>query len=265
MAEYALDLSEQEVERFRTMAARARVEEAQAWETAGIVTGAAVADVGCGPGAALLEMADVVGPHGSVVGVDADPAAVAVARRLVDQAGVTWARVDEGQADGTGLAPGSVDVAVLRHVLAHNGGREQAIVRHLAGLVRPAGCVYLVDVDMTAWRLLGAEPDAVDIMERYVLFHRARGNDTQIGLRLGALLRQAGLEVVEHRGTCAVLPVPVGLRPPPWVARHAMVREGVATQEDVARWQVALERLDAAVERPTMFLSQFTATGRRPG
>lgn len=60
------------------------------------------------------------------------------------------ADVRRGQATDTGLGADSFDVAVLRHVLAHNGGTEQAIVDHLAALVRPGGAVYLVDVDLTA-------------------------------------------------------------------------------------------------------------------
>ena len=145
-----------------------------------------------------------------------------------------------------------------------SGGREHAIVRHLAELVRPQGCVYLVDVEMTAMRTLGASPDVLDLMDRYVQFHQQRGNDPQIGLRLGELLRSAGLTVLDHTGTFSVISPPPGLRPPSWAARDAMVAAGVATPDDVARWQRALERLDAQQERPTMFLPHFTATGRRP-
>lgn len=137
MSGYALAPSDQEVERYQMMAARARVDEAEAWQRAGITAGASVADVGCGPGVALVAMAEVVGPTGQVVGVDADPAAVGTAQQLIEQTGLSWARVVEGRADDSGLAAGSFDVAVMRHVLAHNGGSEQAIVRHLAELVRP--------------------------------------------------------------------------------------------------------------------------------
>ena len=58
MSGYALVLSDQEVERYQMMAARARVDEAEARQQAGISDGAGVADVGCGPGAALVAMAE---------------------------------------------------------------------------------------------------------------------------------------------------------------------------------------------------------------
>ena len=264
MSDYALVLSDEEVARYRMMAALARADEADAWQSAGIVTGASVADVGCGPGATLLEMAEVVGPTGSVVGVDAEPQAVATARALIARSGVGNATAVTGAADSTGLAEGGFDVAVMRHVLAHNGGREEAIVAHLARLVRPGGCVYLVDTDMTAMRTRGTGADLLDMTERYIEFHRSRGNDPQIGLRLGELLDSAGLDVLDHRGWYTVMPAPQGMRPPPWAAREAMVAAGLATQRDVDRWQRALEALDTQEKRPVWFAPFFTAVGRRP-
>jgi ubiquinone/menaquinone biosynthesis C-methylase UbiE len=264
MSDYSLVLSDEEVTRYRWMAAQARADEADAWQAAGIVPGAHVADVGCGPGVTLLEMADVVGPTGSVVGVDADSEAVDTARALIARSGVDNATVGTGAADSTGLAAGSFDVVVMRHVLAHNGGREEAIVSHLAELVRPGGCVYLVDVDMTAMRMRGAGNDAMELAGRYIEFHLSLGNDPQIGLRLGELLSAAGLTVLDHRGWYTVMSAPPGLRPPAWAARDAMVAEGMATPEDVARWQRALEELDAQEKRPVLFAPFFAAAGRRP-
>ena len=69
---YALRLSDDELGRYRMMAARARDEEGDMWALAGLVPGARVADIGCGPGALLVTLAEVVGPTGHVVGVDAD-------------------------------------------------------------------------------------------------------------------------------------------------------------------------------------------------
>lgn len=264
MTDYALVLSEAELQRYRMMAERARVEEAGAWHEAGIVAGARVADVGCGPGAALVAMAGVVGAGGAVHGVDGDPGAVEIAHELIAQCGLSNATASVGAADDTGLDRGAWDVVVMRHVLAHNGGREQAIVQHLASLVRPGGCVYLVDVEMTAVRMLNAEPDAVDLQQRYIEFHQAKGNDPQVGLRLGMLLAGAGLEVVQHSGSYTVLSAPPGMRPPSWAARDAMVAAGQATEQDVQRWEAALARSDAAPERPLLFMPTFSATGRRP-
>src|SRR5919202_2769844 len=103
------------------------------------------------------------------------------------------------RAHATGLAPASVDTAVLRHVLAHNGGAEQRIVDHLATLVRPGGHVYLLDVDLTTGTIGDGTPEVAELHARYVQWHVRQGNDPRVGRRLAELGRAAGLEAVEHR------------------------------------------------------------------
>ena len=261
---YALRLDEGEVERYRMMAEQARAAEADLWELAGIGPGARVADVGCGPGAMLPALSGAVGSGGRVQAVDADPAAVAAARALADAAGLENVEVTEGRADRTGLEPGSLDVVMLRHVLAHNGGAEDAIVAHLATLARPGGCVYLADVDGTAVRILPEHADLADLAERYLAFRAARGDDNRAGLRLADRLVRAGLEVVDFRGRYAIGSPPPGVRPPPWAAREAMLAAGVVTEADVQRWDRAFREIEAAPVRPTVFSPLFTAVGRRP-
>lgn len=264
MADYALAVSAVVVQRYRGMAARAAEAEAHLWELAGIRPGAVVADVGCGPAAAAVEMARRVVPGGRVIGIERDQSALAAARAVLGASDDAPVVLRQGDATATGLEPGSVDVAVLRHVLAHNGGTEAAIVGHLAELVRPGGCVYLVDVDLTAIRTLHAPPEVDEITARYAEFHRRRGNDPVIGLRLADLLAAAGLEVLAFEGRYTIVTAQPGMRGPQWAARDSMVRDGLATQEDVARWGAAFEAMDAAPVRPVLFAPGFTAVGRRP-
>ena len=261
---YALQLDEAEVRRYRLMAEQARAAEADLWELAGIGPGARVADVGCGPGAMLPALSDAVGPGGRVEAVDADPAAVAAARSLVAAAGLANVSVAEGRADRTGLDPGSLDAVMLRHVLAHNGGAEDAICAHLAGLLRPGGCLYLVDADGTAIRTLPEHVDLTDLHERYLAFRAARGDDNRAGLRLADRVVRAGLELVEFRGRYVIRPLTAAIRGPSWAAREAMVAAGVATQEDVRRWDLAFQAVQSAPVPPTFFAPFFFAVGRRP-
>lgn len=264
MSDYALSLSDAELARYRQMAAAARRDEAAQWTAAGIVPGARVADVGCGPGAVLVVMAEVVGASGSVTGVDAEPKAVAAATAAIARAGLVNATAQQGLAADTGLDPSSYDAVVMRHVLAHNPRDEQRIVEHLATLVRPGGCVYLVDIEGTALRWRPVDEDLESLTAQYLAFHAARGADLQIGLRLGELLAGAGLDVVEYRGTYSIFQAPAGMRPPSWAARDAMVAEGAATADDIARWDAAFTRIDRSATRPTLFAPMFTAIGRRP-
>ena len=263
MPDYALTLSEAELGRYQWMAANARRIEAQFWAEAGIVEGAAVADVGCGPGAIATVTAQIVGPTGRVAAVDQDETAVETATALAAQLGLTNVTFQHGDATATGLEPESFDVVIMRHVLAHNGGREQAIVDHLASLLKPGGCVYLLDVEMTGIRTRPVAPDLDEIGSRYRAFHAGRGNDTSVGLRLGELVQAAGLELVVHRGWYEIGDLPPGFRPPAWAAREAMVAAGVADQADLDRWNAALEWRDAHPSRLTVFIPYLSAIGRR--
>ena len=264
MADYALAVSEEEVRRYRFMAERARVDEAELWRRAGIRPGAVVADVGCGPAAVSVVIADLVGPTGHVVAVERDESARAEAQQVITALGAHNVQLLEGIATDTGIPAGSVDVVMMRHVLAHNGPDEQLIVDHLATLVRPGGGVYLVDADATAFRIVGLDPDLDDLAECYLELHRRRGNDLQTGLRLGRMLGRAGLDVVLHEGRYTIAETLPGMRPPAWAARATMLAEGIASADDVRRWESAFARMDAASERPTLFAPTFTAFGTAP-
>jgi SAM-dependent methyltransferase len=266
---YALRLSDDELGRYRMMAARARAEEGDLWALAGIVPGARVADVGCGPGAMLVALAEAVGPTGRVVGVDADATAVAAARGALAAArlggtAVASGEVRQARAEATGLRLGSIDTAVLRHVLGHNGGAEQRIVDHLATLVRPGGHVYLLDLDLTVATLTSAPPEALELYARYARWHVRQGNDLRVGRRLQDLGRAAGLEVVGYHRWTVGGPMAPGMRGPAWAARDELVRDGLATAGDIARWGEAFASLDAASERPHFALGHCAVVGRRP-
>lgn len=264
MTDYGLKLSERELARYRFMAERALRTEGAAWAAAGIVEGATVADVGCGPGAVTCVLAGLVGPGGHVFAVDKDPAAVQAAVDAAERAGVTNVTVRVGDAYDTGLEPASVDVVMVRHVLAHNGGREDAIVGHAATLVRPGGAVHLADIDMSAFRFR-PRVDAIDeLSDRYAAWHAARGNDLSIGLRLDELLAGAGLEVTRYEGGYEIADAPPGVRSPAWAARAALVADGLADEADLARWGAAFEEIERTAAKRTLFASLFWATGRAP-
>ena len=264
MSEYPLRLSEGELARYRYMAEAALRTEGDMWQAAGVVEGARVADIGCGPGAVSAVLARLVGPAGHVWAVDRDGEALEAAAAATATAEGAVVTVTTGDAHDTGLAPGSVDTVMIRHVLAHNGGREQAIVDHAASLVRPGGCVYLADIDATAMRVRPPVPELEELDVRYGQWHAQRGNDLSVGLRLAELLGAAGLEVIDFQGRFQIIDPPPGMRGPSWAARDALVEAGLATSDDVARWQAAFDRVDRMTERPTLFVALFFATGRRP-
>ncbi|HET9050214.1 MAG TPA: class I SAM-dependent methyltransferase [Candidatus Dormibacteraeota bacterium] len=271
MTEYALRISDPEVRRYRMMAEVARTEESADWAQAGFVAGAIVADVGCGPAAVLAELAGIVGPGGSATGVERDPESADRAAELLAAAGHGDVRVLRAPAHATGIPAGSLDAVMLRHVLVHNAVDDEAtgvpaILRHLAGLVRPGGHVYVVDTDLTARRVVPAEPTLDERSERYHALLRGRGCEPQIGPRLAALLRAAGLEVVRQDARFVSLGAAqlAGTTPPDEAAGEAMVAAGLATPEEIERWTAQRHRHIAAHPDICFWVPFFRAVGRRP-
>jgi SAM-dependent methyltransferase len=261
---YALQLSDAELARYRQMAERALEMEADRWTSAGVVPGARIADVGCGPGAILAELATIAGPSGEAVGVEPDPIARDAARQYLDERGLGHVHVREGRGDATGLEPDAWDVVMMRHVLVHTGFTAPAIVEHLASLVRPGGHVYLIDVDLDGGRTTPHDDGMTEQLSAYTAFHRARGNDVRMGPRLPVLLQDAGLDVVDAAGWFVTLPAATIVSGGPWVAsQDAMIAEGFLDPNDVDRWADARQRF-AAIPGGMVWLPQFVAVGRRP-
>lgn len=266
MTDYALRMSSTELARYRTMAGFAAAAEATTWQEAGIVPGARVVDIGCGPGAVLVELARRIQPGGTITGVDQGEESLEVARHLIAEAGLDNAEVRRGDATATGLPEGEADVVNIRHVLAHNTPETcQAVLAHAFTLLRPGGHVYLVDSDGTAFRFeRDPDPDLVDLVDRYWEMLAGRGCETLAGPRLGAYAEDSGFEVVARTPRIDVVPLAPGMRPPAWAAREAMVAGGYASPDDVDRWEAAFQRSDAAGTTTVLFGPMYCVTARRP-
>ncbi len=261
---YTLKLSEPERMRYRMMAALAREQEAEAWQEAGIVVGAKVADVGCGPGAVLVEIAKIVGPEGIAVGIEPGQVARAAAREELDSLGLQDVEVRDGNGEVTGLEPGIWDCVMMRHVLTHTGSAAGRIVAHLATLLAPGGHLYLVDTDLDASRASPPDPEMIEQLERYAAFHRALGNDARLGSRLGSMMRDAGLEIVEAQGAYQVIPASLlATGGPLLAAQDAMVDAGILDPDEIEPWRAARERF-AAQRDAELWMAGFRAVGRKP-
>jgi cyclopropane fatty-acyl-phospholipid synthase-like methyltransferase len=84
---YAFESSRAEHARLFALARRNAPTVREMCAQAGLGAGARVIDVGCGPVGALLDLAEIVGPRGEVVGVDSSAGAVATAQETVANRG----------------------------------------------------------------------------------------------------------------------------------------------------------------------------------
>lgn len=102
-----------------------------------------VADVGAGPGYLTLPLARAV-PRGRVVAGDVRPDYLAVAARRAREAGLGNVETQVWPKERPGLAPRSIDVAVLCQVDAYLPDRARYLAE-LARALRPGGRIVVVN------------------------------------------------------------------------------------------------------------------------
>jgi SAM-dependent methyltransferase len=157
----------------------------------GLEPGASVVDLGCGQGDVTLAAAALVGPTGTVTGVDASARPLSVARRRAAQEGA--ARVSFEQADVTRWLPAEpVDAVVGRLLLMHLPDPVGLVVR-LREAVRPGGLIGFQDVVLGTRASQPALPLLTKFNTWLLETFRRLGRPVDMGLRLSAVFAAAGL------------------------------------------------------------------------
>lgn len=148
-------------------------------------------DIGCGPQGILDLLADRVGPDGHVVGLEALPEHVALARAFVDQHALTNVHIVEGDARRTGLSANSFDLAHARRMLV-NVPRPAEVVAEMVRLVRPGGWLACHEPDVIA--VCHPPHSAWDRLCEvfFDVFHQD-GADPHIGRSVAKMCHDAGL------------------------------------------------------------------------
>jgi ubiquinone/menaquinone biosynthesis C-methylase UbiE len=219
-----------------------------------------VLDVGCGPGFYVADILDVVGANGSVTGVDASAAMLAIAARKVgDRPNV---RLLEGEATKLPVADASVDRAISVQVFEYLSDVDAALAE-LMRVVRPGGRVVIWDID---WSTLAWHSSDAGRMARMVAAWDRHLADPVLPRTLLASLHRAGFTDARrqaHAFTAESMDSEAfgGYMP-------ALIREYLGNLDDVDQgeadaWLADLEALDASGAYSFAVL-QFCFSATRP-
>jgi ubiquinone/menaquinone biosynthesis C-methylase UbiE len=104
-----------------------------------------VLDVGSGAGMVTLVAAQMVGPTGSVTGVDMTPEMVATARGSVAELGLGNVTFVEGSAEHLPFDDASFDVVISNGVIDLIPDKD-AVFSEITRVLRPGGRIQLADV-----------------------------------------------------------------------------------------------------------------------
>lgn len=171
------------------------------WERGGLQPGMTAIDVGCGPGYAAADMAQIVGPTGHVFGVDESAIFL---KQLSDQvAARRLHNVDRILGDVQELenllpgAAGAIDFAYARWVMCFVAHPER-VVQGVAHLLKPGARFAIHDYfNYEAMTLAPRREPFTRAIRAIAESWRARGGDPDVMARLPGLLRANGFDV-EH-------------------------------------------------------------------
>jgi SAM-dependent methyltransferase len=267
--EFGRGIGQEELDRLEAQAAAIAPATRMIFAEAGIRPGMRVLDIGCGAGDVTFVAADLVGPDGSVVGVDRSPDALARARLRAEQRGLTQVQFVEG--DVHDPAPGGPFDAMVERLVLMWVPDPAEVLRRQATVLRPGGLVVPVEADMSPMRSVPEIP-LVTQVKSWLVEAFAKAGTSMIGPQLWAIVERAGLRpqgmigVQPHFGPgdeVALAFLVETMR----VAEPLIVGTGVATAEEIdmetfeQRVRDEAERNHPLVSAPFMLLSAWATTG----
>jgi len=164
----------------------------------GLAQGSAVFEAGCGTGAALREVLEVVGAGGRVAGNDPTRAFVASARLRAEKLGARNARYDTGDIRSIAAGDGEFDAAFCDKVLIH-AGPPRAALCEMVRVTRSGGHVGAIEW-LPFFAGSSTRPQALDTFN--AIFRKAC-YDYFVSLNLARHFHAAGLKDIRRNAFLA--------------------------------------------------------------
>ena len=115
---------------------------------AGIGFGMRILHIGCGAGDVAMLAAELVGPSGSVVGIDRNPQVLATARERAQTVDLRNVSFEEASPETLVNKGGAFDLVVGRYVLIHQPD-PVTLLRNTARLVKPGGSLAFHEIRLS--------------------------------------------------------------------------------------------------------------------
>lgn len=230
--DYVLGTHDEEIERLGLQHRVWRPKASDAWQRAGFSVGQTLLDIGCGPGYATLDLAEIVGPTGRVVGVDRSRRFLDHLESQLGMRGIGHVETVEADLDDAELAdrlPANVDGAWCRWVYAFVQ-KPQALLSRVAGALRPGGIVVIHEYfDYSTWQLIPPSPAQQLFVGKVMETWRATGGEVEIGTSIPHWLSELDFSIESVRPLIEI----VGPRDYFWEWPKAFVEVGVERMREL--------------------------------
>jgi len=214
--DYVLGTHDEEIERLRLQHAVWRPRALDAWRRAGFNSGQTLIDIGCGPGYAAADLAEI---GKRVIAVDRSRRFLgALAAR-----GNPRIEAHEIDLDRDALPIENADGAWIRWVFAFvNQPRE--LVSRIRSALKPGAAIVIQEyVDYETWSFMQSSPEHEEFVRAVMRSWRAAGGEPNIGRELPCWLEELEFEI---RSTQIIIDV-IGPSDFAWEWPRSFVRSGL--------------------------------------
>ncbi len=197
--DYVLGTHDDEVARLGLQHRVWRSAVTECWERVGITRGWRVIDVGAGPGYATADLAEIVGPSGSVLAIERSTRFLEAARERCHNRGLSNVEFREADLMDHSLGELRFDASWCRWVASFVSSPDK-LIGNIAGALRAGGIAIFHEYsDYETFRFMPIKPALESFCTEVMESWQASGGEPNIARQLPELLRDAGFRVVEIR------------------------------------------------------------------
>lgn len=183
-ADYVLGTHDDELTRLGIQHRAWRSAAQAAWKTAGIGMGQTVVDVGCGPGYATRDLAELVGPTGQVIAIDKSDKFLGALEAERGRQNLDQIKIVRADLDNDAFPAASADAAWARWVFAFLKQPQQLLAR-IASAIHPGGVIVIHEYfHYSTWRPTRPSPTHKQFVEAVMVSWRDNGGEPNIALPL---------------------------------------------------------------------------------
>jgi SAM-dependent methyltransferase len=236
----------------------------QLLDRVGLIRGMKCLDIGCGGGHVAMLMASMVGPEGRVIGTDTDGEILGLARKDAETANagnVEFQRLDACAS----LWQEKFDLIYARFLLSHLSEPETCLAA-MVKACRPEGTIVIEDTDFSGSFCYPSCAAYEGYKELYQKIVQHGDGDSNIGPKLPAMLRKAGVQQIELN---VVQPAHIDGKGK-WMApitmsriSDALIADGLATENEVHQILTELNKTAADSETVMSLPRIFQVWGKR--
>ncbi|MEN8128588.1 MAG: methyltransferase domain-containing protein [Pseudomonadota bacterium] len=218
----------------------------RSYELMRIFPGQTILDVGCGPGIDTIEIAQLVGKTGHVIGIDKDPEMISRANAYAERISLNgYVKHRRSEAGALKFKSEHFDACRSERLFMHLLDPEQAL-SEMIRVTKPGGWIVVVDTD---WGSLSIDTTEIEVERRLARFRAEKIlNNGYSGRRLYRMFREQQLREL----SLEIIPLHVpDLTLCRYLTRMEEVeqqatKKGIITCSELEYWRTNLEHTNIA-------------------